>query len=247
MTELCSRLLEVYLRNDYEESFPDLHNITPIKDPDIISALETKLLTAFQEESINLTLCIPDIVDYSTNFKVKYRGANKISKEYNDVFIGNYREYLNERQVNVDNILYFSKHSLCILDENEAIIQAFSIYKSLLFDCTYNDKTYAVTGESIYSDFAIVVKDIDEAVEILNDIFAMEGAAVACDTSVAKVSIVGAGMQSHSGTASKMFGALYEAGINISMISTSEITISVLIDKELADKAVSAVHKAFFG
>lgn len=87
----------------------------------------------------------------------------------------------------------------------------------------------------------------DEAVEILNDIFAMEGAAVSSDTSVAKVSIVGAGMQSHSGTASKMFGALYEAGINISMISTSEITISVLIDKEYADKAVSAVHKAFFG
>ena len=87
----------------------------------------------------------------------------------------------------------------------------------------------------------------DEAVEILNDIFAMEGAVVACDTSVAKVSIVGAGMQSHSGTASKMFGALYEAGINISMISTSEITISVLIEKEYADKAVSAVHKAFFG
>ena len=87
----------------------------------------------------------------------------------------------------------------------------------------------------------------DEAVEILNDIFAMEGAIVSSDTSVAKVSIVGAGMQSHSGTASKMFGALYEAGINISMISTSEITISVLIDKEFADKAVSAVHKAFFG
>lgn len=142
LTELCSRLLEVYLRNDYEESFPDLHNITPIKDPDIISALETKLLTDFQDESINLTLCIPDIVDYSTNFKVKYRGANKQSKEYNDVFIGNYREYLNERQINVDDILYFSKHSLCILDENENILQAFSIYKSLLFDCTYNDKTY---------------------------------------------------------------------------------------------------------
>lgn len=87
----------------------------------------------------------------------------------------------------------------------------------------------------------------DEAVEILKDIFDMEGAVVSSDTSVAKVSIVGAGMQSHSGTASKMFGALYEAGINISMISTSEITISVLIDKEYADKAVSAVHKAFFG
>ncbi len=95
--------------------------------------------------------------------------------------------------------------------------------------------------------FTCAKSHAEEAIEILNDIFAMEGAVVSSDTTVAKVSIVGAGMQSHSGTASKMFGALYEAGINISMISTSEITISVLIDKELADKAVSAVHKAFFG
>ncbi len=87
----------------------------------------------------------------------------------------------------------------------------------------------------------------EDAVAILKDIFDMEGAVVSSDTTIAKVSIVGAGMQSHSGTASKMFGALYEAGININMISTSEITISVLIDKEYADKAVSAVHKAFFG
>ncbi len=95
--------------------------------------------------------------------------------------------------------------------------------------------------------FTCAASHAEEAVDILNDIFSMEGAVVSSDTTVAKVSIVGAGMQSHSGTASKMFGALYEAGINISMISTSEITISVLIDKELADKAVSAVHKAFFG
>lgn len=95
--------------------------------------------------------------------------------------------------------------------------------------------------------FTCAKSHAEEAVEILNDIYSMEGATIASDTTVAKISIVGAGMQSHSGTASKMFGALYEAGINISMISTSEITISVLIDKELADKAVSAVHKAFFG
>ena len=95
--------------------------------------------------------------------------------------------------------------------------------------------------------FTCALGNAEAATEILNDIFAMEGATVACDTSIAKVSIVGAGMQSHSGTASKMFGALYEAGININMISTSENTISVLIDKEQADKAVSAVHKAFFG
>ena len=95
--------------------------------------------------------------------------------------------------------------------------------------------------------FTCATANAEAAVEILEDIYGLEGATVSSDTSIAKVSVVGAGMQSHSGTASKMFGALYEAGINISMISTSEITISVLIDKELADKAVSAVHAAFFG
>lgn len=65
------------------------------------------------------------------------------------------------------------------------------------------------------------------------------------DDNVSKVSIVGAGMQSNPGVASKMFEALYEAGINIRMISTSEIKISVLVDKDKAKKAVVAVHNAF--
>ncbi|MEG0978546.1 MAG: aspartate kinase [Oscillospiraceae bacterium] len=65
------------------------------------------------------------------------------------------------------------------------------------------------------------------------------------DTSVAKISIVGAGMETHPGTAAKMFEALYEVNVNIQMIATSEIKISVLIDAQDADKAVSAVHAAF--
>ncbi len=95
--------------------------------------------------------------------------------------------------------------------------------------------------------FTCAKSNADAAVEILEEIFGMENAVISSETDVAKISIVGAGMQSHSGTASKMFGALYEAGININMISTSEITVSVLIEKEYANKAVSAVHKAFFG
>ena len=66
------------------------------------------------------------------------------------------------------------------------------------------------------------------------------------DEDVAKVSIVGAGMESHSGFASKMFEALYNADINIQMISTSEIKISVLIKSADADRAVSALHNKFF-
>ncbi len=66
------------------------------------------------------------------------------------------------------------------------------------------------------------------------------------DKNIAKISVVGAGMETHPGTASRMFDALYSAGINIEMISTSEIKISVLVDSEQADRAVSAVHKEFF-
>ncbi|MEF9865942.1 MAG: aspartate kinase [Oscillospiraceae bacterium] len=71
------------------------------------------------------------------------------------------------------------------------------------------------------------------------------GKDITIDADVAKVSIVGAGMQSYSGVASTMFEALYENNINIRMISTSEIKISVLISKQDADKAVCAIHDAF--
>ena len=82
------------------------------------------------------------------------------------------------------------------------------------------------------------------AVEILNDeVGGFQD--VVCDTHVAKVSIVGAGMESHPGTASKMFEAMSNNNINIKMISTSEIKISVLVAEEDADKAVSAVHAKF--
>ena len=69
---------------------------------------------------------------------------------------------------------------------------------------------------------------------------------VTCDETCAKVSIVGAGMQSHSGVASKMFEALSNNNINIKMISTSEIKISCIIDRADADKAVGAIHDMLF-
>ena len=62
-----------------------------------------------------------------------------------------------------------------------------------------------------------------------------------------QISVVGAGMETHPGTASTMFEALFNQDINIQMISTSEIKISVLIDRKDADRAVAAVHEAFFG
>jgi len=88
----------------------------------------------------------------------------------------------------------------------------------------------------------------DEAVEIVQEFVQnTSGSHVVVDNNIAKVSIVGAGMESHAGVASKMFEALYVARVNIQMIATSEIKISVLIEESQADNAVSAIHDAFFG
>ncbi len=86
-----------------------------------------------------------------------------------------------------------------------------------------------------------------EAVAALEEYMVSHGAKeVLYDDEVAKISIVGAGMESHAGVATKMFEALYDAQINIQMISTSEIKVSVLIDINEADKAVKAIHNKFF-
>ena len=70
---------------------------------------------------------------------------------------------------------------------------------------------------------------------------------VEVDDHVAKISLVGAGMMTHVGVASDMFEALYDAGINIQMIATSEIRISVLVSKTDANRALKVVHDKFFG
>ncbi|NCC87050.1 MAG: aspartate kinase [Clostridia bacterium] len=82
--------------------------------------------------------------------------------------------------------------------------------------------------------------------ELIEETFDIAEGQIIIDTNVAKISIVGAGMETHPGTAAKMFEALYEVNVNIKMIATSEIKISVLIDADETDKAVSAVHAAFF-
>ena len=94
--------------------------------------------------------------------------------------------------------------------------------------------------------FTVSKDNAAESVEILSALDALHGLKIECDDkNVAKVSVVGAGMETHPGVAAKMFEALFEADINIQMISTSEIKISVLIDSEQADDAVKALHAAF--
>ena len=92
--------------------------------------------------------------------------------------------------------------------------------------------------------FTCAQGEAETALRVLKD--SAHYADVSVDTTCAKVSIVGAGMQSHSGVASKMFEAMSNNNINIKMISTSEIKISCIIARDDADKAVSAIHEMLF-
>ena len=94
--------------------------------------------------------------------------------------------------------------------------------------------------------FTIAHAQADEAVELLREPLTQLGAKeILRDDNVSKISIVGAGMETHPGVAAKMFEALSDANVNIQMIATSEIKISVLIDQADSEKAIIAVHNAF--
>ena len=94
--------------------------------------------------------------------------------------------------------------------------------------------------------FTVVRADLAKAVKVLEGVQSHIGArSIETDDTMCKVSVVGVGMRSHPGVASKMFRTLAEEGINIRMISTSEIKISVVIDDKYLELAVRALHKAF--
>ncbi len=94
--------------------------------------------------------------------------------------------------------------------------------------------------------FTVAQTDLKDTLKILEENSNVINAEkVAADEHVAKVSVIGAGMQTNAGVAAGMFEALYNVGVNIRMISTSDIRITVLINEEDADKAVRAVHDKF--
>jgi aspartate kinase len=94
--------------------------------------------------------------------------------------------------------------------------------------------------------FTVPKTDFTRALQIVGrTVRELGGKEVVADENIAKVSIVGVGMRSHSNVATKMFSALAEEGINIHMISTSEIKISCIIDSKYTELAVRALHDAF--
>lgn len=93
--------------------------------------------------------------------------------------------------------------------------------------------------------FTVPENELHKAYEIIQKVNPNSGEVIESDNEIVKVSIVGVGMKSHSGVASLAFQTLADEGINIQMISTSEIKISMIINEKYGELAVRALHKAY--
>ena len=146
------------------------------------------------------------------------------------------------------------------LDENAARISvmglkdepgiAFKLFNILAKNNVNVDIILQSIGREKTKDISFTVneEDVETAIQLIEENKErITFQQVTSNVDVAKISIVGAGMTSNPGVAAKMFEALYSVGININMISTSEIRITVLVKKKDGEKAMNAIHDAFFG
>jgi len=136
--------------------------------------------------------------------------------------------------------------SICNIEDKPGM--AFKVFSLLASKHINVDIILQSIGRDGKKDISFTVNEanLDSAVEVLNsekDVLLFEEIKTRSD--VSKVSIVGSGMVNNPGVACKMFEALYDANINIHMISTSEIKVSVLINEQNADRAVNVIHEKF--
>ena len=125
---------------------------------------------------------------------------------------------------------------------------AFRIFSALASRKVNVDIILQSVGRDNTKDISFTVADSQraDALEVVEELKGtLRAKGIACD-GVTKLSVVGAGMETNFGVAAKMFEALAEANVNIQMIATSEIKISVLIDREDGLRALRVVHEAFY-
>ena len=139
---------------------------------------------------------------------------------------------------------------ISIIGLNDTPGVAFKLFKQLASKKINVDINLQSVGRNGTKDitFTVAMDMCQEAVEAIEEMkTVLTYSDIKSDLNVSKVSIVGAGMESHPGIASKMFEALFDKNINIQMIATSETKISVLIDAEDSEKAVKAIHEKLIG
>ncbi|MBO5060298.1 MAG: aspartate kinase [Clostridia bacterium] len=184
-------------------------------------------------------------VEMAKKYHVKLAVKSSLNKNEGTFVKGvNKVEKMLVRGVTRDNDV--ARISLCNVEDIPG--KAFTVFALISKEDIGVDLILQSIGNNGRKDISFTVKesDLERVLEIIEEHKETIGAAeVKYTKDVSKVSIVGAGMVNNAGVATKMFEALYNAHINISMIATSEIKISVLVARKEAERAVNAIHDKF--
>ena len=188
-------------------------------------------------------------VEFAGKYKVKLRVLSSFEEEGDGTLI-TFEEKNNMEQPIISGIAFNRDEAkvtiLGVPDKPGIAYQILGPIADANIDVDMIIQNVGAVGTTDFT-FTVNKNDLNKALTILNEKVKNHVGAkeVNGNDKIAKVSIVGVGMRSHVGVASQMFRTLSEEGININMISTSEIKISVLIDEKYLELAVRALHKAF--
>lgn len=161
LQNICETLLNLYFSEEYLVSFPNVGKIRPEKDPDIVQELDNKLLHNFIEKNDDLSLSIPDIVDYRDNTCCLFQGRGGIASVYADVSLEAFYEYLGgDYDLSSLTIEKLKSFSIALCDADGNISRAYSIYNCLLLDVADQDKVFHICEGGWYRFDAGYIKEL---------------------------------------------------------------------------------------
>ncbi|MEV0613382.1 aspartate kinase [Nonomuraea sp. NPDC050404] len=247
--------LAAALEADVCEIYTDVDGIFTA-DPRIVSTAR-KIPRISYDEMMEMAACGSKIlhlrcVEYARRFNLPIHVRSSFStKEGTWVVSDPYTEGTEMEQPIISGVAHDrSEAKITVVGVPDKVGEAASIFKTLAdaeinIDMIVQNVSAAATGRTDIS-FTLPTADSQTALTTLKKIQPTIGfESLLFDDQIGKVSLVGAGMRSHPGVTATFFAALADAGINIEMISTSEIRISVVVEQDGVDAAVTAAHRAF--
>ena len=240
--------LAAALRADACEIYTDVDGVYTA-DPRLVSTAK-KLKEITYEEMLDLsTLGAGVLHNRSVEMAKKYGVTLVVRSSMNEVEGTVVKEDVEVERMLVSGVALDKKADrIAVVGLKDEPGIAFKVFDCLARKNINVDVILQSIGRNGTKDISFTIDDgdIDEAMTVLEANKArLAFESLECETKIAKLSIVGAGMMSNPGVAAKMFETLYNANININMISTSEIRITVLIDEAEGERAIQAVHDAF--
>ncbi|KAB8196473.1 aspartate kinase [Nonomuraea phyllanthi] len=247
--------LAAALQADVCEIYTDVDGVFTA-DPRIVPAAR-QIPKISYDEMMEMAACGAKIlhlrcVEYARRFELPIHVRSSFgTREGTWVVSGPYTEGTEMEQPIISGVAHDrSEAKITVVGVPDKVGEAASIFKTLAdaeinIDMIVQNVSAAATGRTDIS-FTLPTADAQTALTSLKKIQARIGyESLLFDDQIGKVSLIGAGMRSHPGVTATFFAALADAGVNIEMISTSEIRISVVVEQDGVDAAVQAAHRAF--